>query len=766
MLTIEGVKDIFQNICSRHQGVASFKVNDIYDVDSTDNALPVIIFEVSDSRLIVAKNGVKQNQYTVNLHCYEQRLEDWSNLNYVFAHTHTLLNDVLSYFVEEPQYWDDKGIKLVGDISFQRTVKIGNDKLFGWTAQITFTAPNMICYSELPIDPISDSDSSYSGSGGGSGQYLTCATLSGCTTIQTIQSNIAELYTLTGGTGGATTYVQNSTTTYTGGTATNPFVEVNADLELRTLSAETIFSGQSDLSYLIGNAINTEVNTVVNNEINNYFANEEVVISAGTVTFCGATVFLGGIQLDLEEPKQPILWLTDSGQITGDTQHLGWDSNLYLMDVHNVSIGDVLYYSALPLHAIPFVNSAYALTGDSSFAFDGSKLVAPIVEATTVSATTFYSGNTNLNDLLGGGGPTHNKTYVQSGNYITTGGTEDSPVVDLATEVSVDVLSAQTALYYSGISSEQVLYGGLDSVLTGDSAFYYKKSSGVVTMPAARLTSLTPFTLPYVDASNNLLSGPYYNGVTMYSLFLSGLSVVASSIFQFKSAMLNGVLFCNNANGNISTDSDFQWDSSANRMNVNGEIITTYLRATLGLSATTIYSGTTNIQDIFATQAYVDSLAFSAGTTTFVQPGTNITTGGTASEPVVNLASEIDVTTLSADTIYSGTTNIQDLFAPKDLTINNDNTDRILAAGDAHSMLVMSGGSTQNIVVPRNSAVALPIGYQALVQQTGAGTVQFSADTSVTINSFSGYTSLAGQYAGASITKTDTNTWALIGNLA
>ena len=85
------------------------------------------------------------------------------------------------------------------------------------------------------------------------------------------------------------------------------------------------------------------------------------------------------------------------------------------------------------------------------------------------------------------------------------------------------------------------------------------------------------------------------------------------------------------------------------------------------LSASTIYSGTTNLYSIFSTQ------------TTNVQGGTNIQTGGTASNPIINLSSSpsinnltvsglstnniVSANTLSAGTIYSGSTNLYNIFA-------------------------------------------------------------------------------------------------------
>jgi hypothetical protein len=68
----------------------------------------------------------------------------------------------------------------------------------------------------------------------------------------------------------------------------------------------------------------------------------------------------------------------------------------------------------------------------------------------------------------------------------------------------------------------------------------------------------------------------------------------------------------------------------------------------------TIYSGAgfTNLYNIFST----------TDTVTRVQPGTNITTGGSANAPTINVTSSPSFTNVSASTIYSGSTNIGTLF--------------------------------------------------------------------------------------------------------
>jgi len=81
------------------------------------------------------------------------------------------------------------------------------------------------------------------------------------------------------------------------------------------------------------------------------------------------------------------------------------------------------------------------------------------------------------------------------------------------------------------------------------------------------------------------------------------------------------------------------------------------------LSANTLFSGSTDVETII----YNILAGAPSGDITRVQPGTNITTGGTANSPIINLDNNIvitsvNATTLSGGTIYSGATDLSNIF--------------------------------------------------------------------------------------------------------
>ena len=76
-----------------------------------------------------------------------------------------------------------------------------------------------------------------------------------------------------------------------------------------------------------------------------------------------------------------------------------------------------------------------------------------------------------------------------------------------------------------------------------------------------------------------------------------------------------------------------------------------------------------------------------------------------------------------------------------------------------------ANSSPVSVTVPPNSSVALPVGAQIEVTQTGAGKVTLAQGSGVTITSLASYKSIAGQYASATLYKRATDTWQLSGNL-
>lgn len=96
-------------------------------------------------------------------------------------------------------------------------------------------------------------------------------------------------------------------------------------------------------------------------------------------------------------------------------------------------------------------------------------------------------------------------------------------------------------------------------------------------------------------------------------------------------------------------------------------------------------------------------------------------------------------------------------------TINaQTGTSYTLVLGDAQQLVTLSNASAISLTVPTNASVAFPIGTSIDLIQLGAGQITVSG-ASVTLLATPGLKFRA-QYSGASLIKTATNTWVLVGD--
>ena len=179
-----------------------------------------------------------------------------------------------------------------------------------------------------------------------------------------------------------------------------------------------------------------------------------------------------------------------------------------------------------------------------------------------------------------------------------------------------------------------------------------------------------------------------------------------------------------------------------------------------------------------------------AGTTVTMSRGFNGSTavghnaGATVRHVVVaqdltELQAHINNQTVSTAGIYTtgvhgvtgsvvGTTDTQSL-SNKTITastftygVNAQTTDYTLVAGDQDKLVTVNSGSSKTVTLP--TGVFGP-GQVVNIVQLGTGTVSVTGVTGVTLNSRVGL-NLAGQYAGASVACTASNTFVMWGDLA
>jgi hypothetical protein len=165
--------------------------------------------------------------------------------------------------------------------------------------------------------------------------------------------------------------------------------------------------------------------------------------------------------------------------------------------------------------------------------------------------------------------------------------------------------------------------------------------------------------------------------------------------------------------------------------------------ASFGFSGST--SGTTTVQATAVAGTNTLTLPAVSNDTLVGKATTDTLTNKTLTSPVINgatIGTSIINLTLNAQT---GTT-----YTP--------------VLSDNGKLVTLSNASPITLTVPTNASVAYATGAQINIQAIGAGQVTVVGDTGVTVNGTG--TKLRAQWSAATIVKTATDTWTLIGDLA
>jgi hypothetical protein len=100
------------------------------------------------------------------------------------------------------------------------------------------------------------------------------------------------------------------------------------------------------------------------------------------------------------------------------------------------------------------------------------------------------------------------------------------------------------------------------------------------------------------------------------------------------------------------------------------------------------------------------------------------------------------------------------------ISVDTKTASYTLAVADAGKVIEMNVASANNLTVPLNSSVAIPIGTTIDIVQYGAGQTTLVPTSGVTIRSKEGALKLTGQYSAVSLYKRGTDEWVAIGDLS
>lgn len=89
-----------------------------------------------------------------------------------------------------------------------------------------------------------------------------------------------------------------------------------------------------------------------------------------------------------------------------------------------------------------------------------------------------------------------------------------------------------------------------------------------------------------------------------------------------------------------------------------------------------------------------------------------------------------------------------------------------LALTDAGQLVTLSNASPITLTVPTNASVPFAVGTQITITQASSGQVTVAGAVGVTVSSSDSYLKLRTQWSAATLIKTNTDSWILIGDIS
>lgn len=186
------------------------------------------------------------------------------------------------------------------------------------------------------------------------------------------------------------------------------------------------------------------------------------------------------------------------------------------------------------------------------------------------------------------------------------------------------------------------------------------------------------------------------------------------------------------------------------------------IAATVSQSATYSWTGA---HTFGALATFAQKINAKKGLNVFTTPSDRTTALGSSPEPGTQSflvqdgsSNTINQTQVFVDGVWKNV---------KDVETAEKTADYTLTIVDSGKTLYMAGSTAGNndITIPTNASVPFAIGTRIEAVQTGSAQTSFVAASGVTINSKFSNKKISARYGGATLIKTATDTWLLIGDL-
>lgn len=664
VITYKKVTDVLADIASRHYLINTFFVGEIDDLNAEDLIFPVFQMYPTNATFPQTNGEYKTIDMTLKCRVLDKQTQNGNNEIEVHNDTFATAQDIINEINQHP-FYSRSNVTLAGDISLNPLSEYTDDYAAGWEFDINLQLINNNSFCGLPMADITG----YSASGPVSTgysisfQYLQCdGNLSACTYLSAfIDTKISVLtgvtsqnYYTTGATLVGTNLIFNRNDMLSAYTVDLSSLSVGGNflalsggtvtgntLFTQNLSASTYYSGSTSLSNVINNMI-TGTTSGLTGSIN---VNGLNTYTGGTIA--NQTINISGLTIDN---------ITVSGNSSFQTI-LSGGTNLFNI-INNTVTG-----------ATSGITYTKVQPGLNTYTGGTSSLPTINVSALTINTLT-ASGTSNFTGVLQSGGTDLSLLFlsVNDGNDITrvqpgyntyTGGTGNNPTVNISA-ATLSYLSATTisgGTLYSGSTN---LSNIINNMITGT-------TSGITGGGgSSNINGLNTYTGGTQSAQSINISGGTFDNITITgNTVFSGAS--ASTIIILNSGTTNvslndwsqniirtGVTRSNIIGGSGNTvDYNLRNVQIIGGLNIAGKTSDTVFVNNLtgnSIYASTYYSGSTELSSLFAISSSVSA-----------QLATKANLSGATFTNTVN-APALSATTLSGETIYSGSTPLSSIF--------------------------------------------------------------------------------------------------------